>query len=335
MIKDIKLIRRLNKDWRPEKIRVKKAGGQTNRNWIVEYENKKFFVRLPWERKDIVDREVEAKNIFALSRDQKLRKILPKYYIYILHKKNILQPKSKKIFILPDGTMVTEYIEGKLFTMSLFIRKGEYQEKLARMFHIFHTSGVKFKNKYNVFRDEIEKYRLATKKYSLWLLIDKKTVLNFEKLEKEAQRKIPPLKKGISTHNDFIFQNFLIGKNSRIFLLDFEYAGQNIKGGIFYDFGFLFADNLFRNPPITLELFEKFLKVADKIYKKPLDRKQIYWSAIAAILVMFWWGIVRYFSVKNKKEKKYFKNYVLKRAKGILKLYCFLSKENKKGVRTI
>jgi len=95
---------------------------------------------------------------------------------------------------------------------------------------------------------------------------------------------LPFLQKGVSTHNDFIFQNFLIGKNGKMYLLDFEYAGLNEKGGILYDFGFLFADNLFRTPPINQVLFEKFLKIVDKVYKRFLQRNQIYWSAIAATL---------------------------------------------------
>jgi thiamine kinase-like enzyme len=327
-MKDIKLICKLNKDWRLSNIKLKKAGGQTNRNWIVEHKNKKFFVRLPWQRADIVDRKVEAKNIFALSRNKKVRKILPKYYLYIYQNKNILQPRSKEIFEVPDGTMIVEHIPGRLFTMSLF-RKEKYQEKLADMFYTFHTSGVRFVNKYNVFRDEIRKYRLAAKKYPIQQLINLRAIGKLENIEKEVERAILFFKKGISTHNDFIFQNFLVGENDKIYLLDFEYAGLNQKGGMLYDYGFLFADNFFRNPPISQELFEKFLTVADKIYKQPLNRNQIYWLAIAATLVMFWWGLVKYFSSKTKAEKRYFRDYVLKRGKGIEKLYHYI----KKGVR--
>lgn len=333
MTKDIELICRLNKNWRSGNIKIKKAGGQTNRNWLVQHKNKKFFVRLPWERADIVNRKVEAKNIFTLSRNKKLRKILPKYYIYVLKRKNILQPKSKEVFNLPDGTMVAEYIEGKLFTTSLF-ENVEYQEKLARMFHVFHTSGVHFVNKYNLFRDEIEKYRLIAKKYPIQEIVAPKIIAKFESVEKEAKSVIPLLKRRVPAHNDFIFQNFIAGRNNRIYLLDFEYAGSSEKGGILYDFGFLFADNLFRNPPVTQELFEKFLEVAAKIYKKHLDKKQIYWLAIAVIIMQFWWGLLRYFSVKTKKEKKYFKDYISRRTKGIWQLYHILSAENETGVRT-
>ncbi|MDO8639442.1 MAG: phosphotransferase [bacterium] len=316
MPKDIDLICKLNSEWLPSNIKVKKAGGQTNRNYIVQYKDKKFFVRLPWERAGVVNRKIEADNILALSRNKNLKNILPEYHVFILKGKNILQPKNKGSFDLPDGTMMTEYIEGKVFSSSLF-KKKQHREKLASLFSVFHASGVIFKNKYNVFRNEVAKYRIEAKKYPLLQLIGREVILKLEKAEKEAGKNIPVLKKGVSTHNDFIFQNFLLGNNGKSYLLDFEYAGLNQKGGVLYDFGFLFADNLFRNPPISQELFEDFLCKADRIYKKKLDRDQIYWLSIAATLVMVWWGIIRYFSVKTKKEKTYFKNYVLKRVKGI------------------
>jgi len=311
------LICKLNKDWRPDNIKIKKAGGQTNRNFIVRCKNKKFFVRLPWESA-VIDRKIEGKNILALSRNKKLREILPKYYIYVLNRKNILSLKKEK-FNLPDGTMMTEYIPGRVFTTSLFKIK-KYQEKLANMFYIFHASGVRFANKYNVFTDEIEKYRLACRKYPILKIINPEIIKNLNKIEKQAKSKVP-IKKGVPAHNDFIFQNFLIGNSGKIYLLDFEYAGMSEKGGALYDFAFLFADNFFRKPSLSKDIFEKFLKVADKKYGQHLNRKQIYWLVIAAILVQFWWGLLRYFDVKTEKEKKYFKKYILDRAKGVGSIY--------------
>lgn len=321
---DTGLICKLNKDWRPDNIKIKKAGGQTNRNFIVRYKNKKFFVRLPWESA-VIDRSIEGKNILALSRNKKLQEILPKYYIYILNGKNILSSKSEK-FNLPDGTMVMEYISGRIFTISLFKTK-KYQEKLARMFYIFHTSGVRFVNKYNVFRDEIEKYRVAAQKYPFQTIISSEIIRILDKIEKEAKLMVP-IEKGVPAHNDFIFQNFLLGDNGKIYLLDFEYAGMNEKGGALYDFAFLFADNLFRKPPLTKEIFEKFLNIADKAYGRELDRSQIYWLALAVPVMQVWWGLLRYFDVKTEKEKKYFKDYIQKRARGLLDLYKIINKKN-------
>ncbi|MFH1180872.1 MAG: phosphotransferase [bacterium] len=321
-MKDIDLIRRLNKDWQLGNIKIKKAGGQTNRNYIIESKGRKFFVRLPWETR-VINRQIEGKNILALSRNKKLREILPKYYIYILRGKNILSSKSEK-FDLPDGAMVMEYIPGRIFTLSLFKIK-KYQEKLARMFYAFHASKVCFKNKYSVFRDELAKYRAAVERRAIPKFIGKKTIRTLKKIEADIKNKIPRLKRGVPAHNDFIFQNFIVGNDGKIYLLDFEYAGTNIKGGLLYDFAFLFADNLFRKPAMTKELFNEFLKIADKVYGKVLDRSQIYQLAAVIPVMQVWWGLLRYFDSKSKKEKIFFKEYILKRTNWLDKI--------KRGVR--
>lgn len=313
-MKDIDLIYKLNKEWSPQKIKIKKAGGQTNRNYIVSRKSGKFFVRLPWES-DVIDRKIEGKNILALLKNKKLSGILPKYYVYVFAGKNILSQKREKID-LPDGAMATEYIDGKEFTIGLFKNK-KYQEKIARIFYTLHNSGVRFVNKYNVFRDEIEKYRIASKKYPVSELIDEKIAANLEKIEKEILETTPLLKKSVPAHNDFIFQNLLVGDNGKVYILDFEYAGMNERGGIFYDFAFLFTDNFFRKEKIEKALFEKFLKIADKVYGENLDRRQIYRLTLAVTVMQVWWGILRYFSVKTGKEKRYFKDYILRRIGGI------------------
>lgn len=316
-MRDRDLIYRLHKDWSVKTVRITKAGGQTNRNYIVEHKGKKFFVRLPWES-DVIDRTIEGKNIRALSKNKKLASIVPKYHLYILKKKNILA-KNKDVFDVPDGTIVAEYIQGREFTLRDF-KKRTYQKALASMFYTFHISRVRFTNTYDVFRDEIEKYRVAAQKYSLGEITSEETISSFKDLEKQAKEKLLRMKKGISTHNDFIFQNFLVGKNNKVYLLDFEYAGFSKRGGMYYDFGFLFADNLFRKPVITKEAFEEFLSIADEVYGKKLNREQIYTAALAAIVMQFWWGILRYYAVQTKKEKQYFMKYVKERAGGIDKL---------------
>lgn len=311
-----------------EPFSIKKAGGQTNRNFIVTVKTKKFFVRFPWERGDIVDRTAEGRNIRAIAQNKALQKITPRFLTYILGKKNILNKKDSRRYDVPDGTMVSEFVDGREFTFTDF-SKPTYQRKLVQMFRVFHVSGVRFANTYNVFRDEIKKYKLAAKKYNTSKFADSKTVALLEQIEKEAEQALPVLREGISTHNDFIFQNFLVDKRGKMYLLDFEYAGFNKKGGIAYDFGFLFADNLFRKPAMTPKLFERFLDVVDKAYKKKLNRTRIYWAALAALLVQFWWGQVRYFSVESAKEKRYFKQYVQERMQGVMSLFQYLRKEKR------
>ncbi|MDP2909687.1 MAG: phosphotransferase [bacterium] len=321
-MKDIELIYKLNKDWRQSTIKVKKAGGQTNRNWIVKYKNKKFFVRFPWGRSDIVDRKAEARNVLALAGCNKLKNILPKFYLYVFGGKNILCPKEKANF--PNGTMITEYIEGGDINGE-DLKNPKIQTALIKTLHTFHSSGVRFFNSYDVFRDEILKYEKKAKKYPIEKLISKERIKNIEKIEEEAKRNFP-LGGEISTHNDLIFENLFLGEDGKIYLLDFEYAGFNIRDGFHYDLGIILGGNLFQENPIKIKTFEEILKKAEKIYKKKLDKRKIYFGALINVLVMFWWGLVKYFSSTTKTEKRYFLKYILDRARGIDFLYRVINK---------
>ena len=321
---DLELIYSLHRNWPREDIKVKKIGGQTNRNYLVQYKNKRKFVRLPWEASDIVDRKVEAGNILALAKSKKLAEILPKYYLYFFRGKNILS-RTKKKFLLPDGTMVTEYIEGTDIG-GRDLEKSKIQKALLKTLYTFHTSGVKFVNRYDVFRDEILKYKKKAKKYPIHKLIRKEKIEEIEEIENRIKGNFS-FRRGISTHNDLIFENLRLGKNGRIYLLDFEYAGFNVRDGLFYDLGIILGGNLFQGNPITIKIFEEILENAKKIYQKNLSDYKIYCGALTNILVMFWWGIVKYFSSHTKAEKKYFKNYILKRAKGIQYLYSLIDKK--------
>ena len=305
-------------------IKLKKAGGQTNRNWIVQYKNKKFFVRFPWERTDIVNRKIEGRNILALVKCKKLRGVVPRFFIYVLNKKNVLDSKEKLDF--PDGTMVMDCIEGKDIN-GKDLESPKIQTTLVRSLHAFHSSGVKFVNIYDVFRDEVSKYKRKAKQYPIGKLLSPKKIKKIEKIEKGAKENLL-LGGKLSTHNDLIFENLRLGKDGKIYILDFEYAGYNIRDGLHYDLGIILGGNLFYQKPIKFKTFEVILKKAKKIYKKDLDNEKIYYGALTNILVMFWWGIVKYFSSTTKEEKKYFRDYVLKRAKGIEFFYKIIKRED-------
>jgi len=318
-VKDIELICSLDKDWRPDNIEIKKAGGQTNNNWIVQFKNKKFFARLPWERADIVDREVEAGNALALAKCRKLVDVLPKYYLYIFKGKNILSRSSKEIFDLPDGAMVVEYIEGKDID-GVDLENPKIQTALVRALYYFHTSSVKFVNNYDVFRDEVLKYRREAKKYNLDKLISKGKIKKIEEIEELMKEKLV-LGGRVSTHNDLIFENLRLGKDGKVYLLDFEYGGLNIRDGLHYDLGIILGGNLFQENPIKIKTYDEILKKASKIYQKKFNPNKAYCGALVNILVMFWWGLVKYFSSTTREDKKCFKDYALKRADGIEFLY--------------
>lgn len=327
--KDIEQICYLDKNWKPNNIKIKKVGGQTNRNYIVKYKNTTKFVRLAWEAADVVDRGVESKNILALANCKKLEPILPKYYLYIFQGKNILIPKEKASFDLPDGTMVLEYIEGKDID-GKDLESLKIQKSLLKSLYFFHSSGVKFVNSYDVFRNEVLKYREKAKEYPLNDLIKSETVKEIEEVEKIMKGKLS-LGGGVSTHNDLIFENLRLGKNSRVYLLDFEYAGFNIKDGLHYDVGIILGGNLFQKNPIKIKTYKEIIKKASVVYGREFDSYKAYCGALTNILVMFWWGMVKYFNSTTEEERKYFKKYILDRTKGIKFLFDFI--ENKKRVR--
>lgn len=312
-------------------FRVTRAGGQTNRNYIVtlmkpfdKLRAGKFFVRLPWERIDMIDRRVEGKNVIALSRTKKLASILPRYHLYILKKQNILSVKSKGFFDVPDGTMVTEYIAGRELNGKL-LEKKEIREALVKTLHIFHTSGVHFGNSYDVFRDEIEKYRIAAENFPLPTIMDSNILSRMKRIEAVGKRKFSG-NGSISTHNDLEFENLLLGTDGKVYLLDFEYAGFNVRGGISYDFGTLLGDNIFHGQPLTLELFDQIVTLANKIYKLKFDKEKIFYGALADFLVMFWWALAKYFTAETQKEKQYLLSHALQGVRGIKELSRILPK---------
>ncbi len=312
---DLQSICSLNKEWGPDNIKIEKAGGQTNRNWIIKHKGKKFFVRLPWQMAEIVDRGIESQNILALSRNEKSSQIIPKNHLYIMKGRDILGESSEK-YDLPDGTMVADYIEGKDID-GRDLESSRVQDALVETLHIFHSSGVRFVNDYDVFRDEVEKYRKKALTYPVSELIEGKKINGIKEAEEKAEDNLE-IKGGVSTHNDLIFENLRLSDRGKVFLLDFEYAGFNLRDGLVYDLGIIFGGNLFQNNPISLKSYKEILNKASFVYGQEFGLQEALYGALTNILVMFWWGIVKYFN--SEEDKDYFKSYVLARGDKILKL---------------
>lgn len=305
---------RFRKDWKPGSIYVERAGGQTNRNFIVTSDQGRVFVRIPWERGDIVNRDAEGRNILALTKNDKISSIIPKYQIYVLGRRNILDPESHE-FDLPDGAMVASYIDGTQLDGDI-LRVKSVQNALIESLHTFHTSGVRFENQYDVFRNEVDKYRSDAEKHDIEQLFSKEVAEQTKTIERQAMERLP-IGGEISTHNDLIVENLILGEDGKVYILDFEYSGRNIRSGLQYDIGILLGGNMFHNKPVTFDTFEGILDSARRVYEEPLDREQIFYGALTNVIVMFWWGVVRYFSVETQEEKAYFRKYVLDRARGI------------------
>ena len=324
--KDIQSICSLREEWHPGNIKLEKTGGQTNRNWIVDYKGERFFVRLPWQMAGIVDRQVESQNVLALMKNDKASKITPRVHLYLMGKKNILGGSSE--YNLPDGAMVTDYIEGKDID-GKDLEDPEIQSSLVKTLYNFHSSGVKFVNPYDVFQNEVDKYKEKALGYEVSQLIDKEKIKRIEEIEREAKKNLQE-KSGISTHNDLIFENLRLSRDKKVFLLDFEYAGFNIRDGLNYDIGIILGGNLFQENPISFESYEKKIKKASSVYNKDFDFQEVLFGALTNILVMFWWGLVKYFNSEDKEEKDYFEKYATERSVKITEIFELINK--KRGV---
>lgn len=322
---DIKLICQLEESWHPETIKVKKVeGGETNNNYRVENKAGIWFVRVPYEA-DIIDREIEGANILALKGFPQLAKILPNYHIYLQNGRNILLSSFLKgvNVAAPDGTMVTDYIKGRKIDIALLERE-EIQEQLVSTLHTFHNSGVKFVNNYDPFQNEILKYKNRIR--NPLQLISREDLKEVERAEEIAGKGLPQEASAVSTHNDLIFSNLFLGEDNKIYLLDWEYAGFNIRG-IHYDFGSLLGENLFHKRPLTLEVYRKILEKACQMYGRKFDVLRAYYGALTNVIVTFWWGLAQYFRATTEERRDYFRNYVPKRIQGIKFLNEIIERE--------
>lgn len=323
---NIELICRFKKSWRPETIKVERVPeGETNTNYRVADKQGIWFVRIPYEV-DIIDRKIEGANILVLKDTPQLCEILPNYHIYWQHGRNILASSfSEKLDLsVPDGTMVADYIKGRKLDAEL-LKQVEIQEQLVKTLYVFHNSGIMFVNYYDPFQNEIVKYKRQVP--SPVQLISAKGLGQVEKAEEIARKGLSKEKRGISTHNDLIFSNLFLGEDNKIYLLDWEYAGLNIRG-IHYDFGSLLGENLFHKKPLTIEAYNKILERACRIYGKNFDVSKAYYGALANVIVTFWWGLAHYSRALTEERRQYFRRYVPKRIQGIK----FLTDLIKKGL---
>lgn len=308
--REIALICRLRDNWTAKNITATKMGGKTNRNFRVQDNEGDWFVRIPYEGVEIVDRAVEAQNLQALKECEKLQSLVPVCYVYILGNSNVFSPSRSKAINLPDGTAVIQYLEGRELNIEL-LHKEEAQDALVNTLHRFHTSGVCFTNEYMPLRDEAEPYKKQAQHKPFFELLPSNSVLEeILKVEKIVESYLLKncSRDRLSTHNDLNFGNLWLVKNGTIKLLDWEYAGLNICGGLYYDFGTLLGENFIRREgrePISTEIFNQILKKAATIYGQELEVEKVYYCALANVLVTFWWAIMQYFNVPQKEKASY------------------------------
>lgn len=290
-------------------ISISLLGGETNTNYLVNDGHSKRVVRVP--STGIVDRDVESRNIGLLLQDKSLVPITPKIYVYANNGRNIAADSDDLPVGVPSGTMVTEFIEGSDLSTGI-LADEEVQRQLVRTLHTFHTSGIRFVNDYNPFDDEIGRYREQVKGSSI-LPRDTAFVDDLARRLEDRLNNVQP----VSTHNDLVYGNLRVEAGGRVRVLDFEYAGFNVKGGLHYDFGTLFGENLFGEKPIDNPIFEGVLEKASAAYGTEFRPEKAYVGAAVNIIVTFWWGMVKLMQAASESERAYYQRYVDERRQKI------------------
>ena len=192
------------------KYKLTKLEGITNTSFLVEVDNKKFVLRIPGEKPDVINRESE------------------KYNTLLVQEQGLTLPFI--VFDQESGIKISEYFELYTYKDADFkdsvLRNNAFQE-LQKL----HNSGIVFKNNF--------------KPTEVFINIAD----NSNSLEKEAKEAGLMVVQNLNEigidekpcHQDLYSGNFVVFKD-RTFLIDWEYSSM---GDSYFDYADLFWQNNF------------------------------------------------------------------------------------------
>ncbi len=233
------------------KIINRLMGGRSNYTYVIEVDEDVYTLRIPGKNGHMfVNREFEKNNLKAV---------------------NNIRINNETIYLNTEtGVKVSKYIDGKELN-SVEIEK--YYQDVADILHKVHNSH-KFKNDYNPF-DRLAKYESFCSDYNYrhedmyydvkgWILKHKDFLESNEK---------------VTCHNDAQASNFILGDDNKIYLTDWEFAGNN---DCYYDIA-CFADGDFDRAIKLLNCYEK--NVTEEHIKRVYMWRifqMLQWSNVAA-----------------------------------------------------
>ncbi len=212
-----------------DKIKVVKRllGGRSNVMFLFERldTNELFTFRILGKNANMfVDRDIELKNLEIIKQ---------------------LNLNSEVIFFdTKTGYKISKYIEGDCLTA---LNVSDYYTKVANLLHRLHDSSIKASNDYLPF-ERLEKYESFVKE--LGFKEDRSAYLN-TKNEFLTYRKFLEDDRLTITHGDSQTDNMILDENGKLFLLDWEFTGNNYA---FYDIA-CFGDKDFDNALKLLEIY--------------------------------------------------------------------------------
>ena len=185
---------------------IKRLGGMTNHSYkITRNDGKEYLVRIPGEgTEEMINRQDERKSTELACK---------------------LGIDTKLLYFDDDGHKVMDFICDPQDITEETLCKKENIDQIAKIFKTLHTCGVDTGVKFEVFEmaDLYEKIIINAnvKVYDDYNDI-KNTIMNI-KHNFDAVKK--PVK--VPCHNDSLIGNWVMDKNGKLYLVDWEYSGMN------------------------------------------------------------------------------------------------------------
>ena len=213
-------------------------GGLTNQNFLVNDGDKKYFARIG---KDIEEHLIFRTNEISASKAAALAGIAP------------------KLIFTGEGIIIFEYIKSITFNSELVIQKIDKIIKLIKNIHDeipnFISGDPPFFWVFHVVKNYVNFLKNNNSAYLNLLneLVDKSSQLN----------KLASPYEIVFCHNDFLPANF-IENNSKIWVVDWEYAGFNTP---LFDLGGLASNNNFT--------YEQEIYLLENYNQRKVDEKYL------------------------------------------------------------
>lgn len=186
-------------------IKVKRLGGLTNKNYMVDTDKGLYVVRLPGDgTEELINRGNEH-----ICTDLANQIDIDSQLIYFEDK---------------TGIKISRYIDGAETLNDKLLREKQNMKDIAELFKKLHTCGKSIPVIFDVF-EKIEKYEELIRRHdNSFLWDDYETIKNqvYELKHEISEMNIQP----VMCHNDPLCENFIKGKD-RMYLVDWEYAGMN------------------------------------------------------------------------------------------------------------
>ena len=198
----INRLRKLIPEWNGKSIKVNPINsGITNINFEVTVGKNKYFLSMPYSNSELL-------NINYVN----------KYYNNKICGEINISPRVTH-FIESENLLVTEFINSKHSSLDMFQSFNEI-ERLVKNIKCLHNAKPFLKN-FNMF-NRISSYQNILKRYCLPQKLNR-YVNNIKSLKDKLYL---PKHKLVPCHNDLLPEN-IINKNNKIFIIDFDYSGNN------------------------------------------------------------------------------------------------------------